>query len=622
MKPKHAFSRVVALLSLLACTGSTFAQFEQLKKMGRAALGQEEDNKQIAYFKIKGELAETPVNMPPLFGSEPPMSLKGLLERFKEARQDKNVVAVLIDLQNASLGLAQLEELHDALRKFAAVDKPVFMHADSLRTLTYAAATGASHISVVPTGDVWLLGLYGETPYLRGLLDKLGCTPDIEQCGDFKTAGEPIMRKEPSEPSKQMTKWLLDGLYATLVERIAKGRGLSPEKVTSLIDNGLYSAEEALAAGLIDSVKHRQDFIAELKTRYGDGVEFVADYGKSDDMDMPQDPFAMFSFLMQLLNPTPKVYTEPSVAIVYVEGTIQTGSAEVSPFGGSSGAFSTTLRKALDKAAGDDSVKAVVMRVDSPGGSALASEIILDASRRVAAKKPLIVSMGNVAGSGGYYVTCASDTIFADSGTITASIGVIGGKIVTTGMWDKVGINWSGVQRGKMAGMMSTAAPFSDPERAKIRHYMDTVYGIFKKHVTTARGAKLKKPIDDIAGGRVFTGSQALDIGLIDKIGGLEDAIKFAAQRANLGEYDIRVIPEPPGIFDLFKHHDDADDYAELSTTHRLSLTKLRPFDTMLSTLSAVDPQRFQAVVRSLQRLELLHAESVITMMPDELLIR
>ncbi len=622
MKPKHALSMVVALLAPLAFTGSTFAQFDQLKKLGRAALGQEKDSKQIAYFKIKGPLAETPVNMPPLFGSDPPVSLKGLLERFKEARQDKNVVAVLIDLQNASIGMAQLEELHDALRKFAAVDKPVFMHADSLHTVTYAAATGASHISVVPTGDVWLLGLYGETPYLRGALDKLGLTPDIEHCGDFKTAGEPLMRKEPSEPSKQMTKWLLDGLYTGLVERIAKGRGMSPEKVTSLIDNGPYSAEEALAAGLIDSVKHRQDFIADLKARYGEGVEFAADYGKNDDMDMPQDPFAMFSFIMQLLNPTPKVYTEPSVAIVYVEGAIQTGAAEVSPFGGSSGAYSTTLRKALEKAAGDDSVKAVVMRVDSPGGSALASEIILDASRRVAAKKPLIVSMGNVAGSGGYYVTCASDTIFADSGTITASIGVIGGKIVTTGMWDKLGINWSGVQRGKMAGIMSTAAPFSDPERAKIRHYMDTVYDIFKKHVTTARGAKLKKPIDDIAGGRVYTGAQALDIGLIDKIGGLEDAIKFAAQRANLGEYDIRVIPEPPGIFDLFKHHGDEDEYAETSTPPRLSLTKLPPFDTMLSTLATVDPLRVQAIVRSLQRIELLHTESVITMMPEELLIR
>lgn len=622
MKPKHFLSIIVALLAPLALTGSTSAQFEQLKKMGRAALGQEEDNKQIAYFKIKGPLAETPVNMPPLFGSEPPVSLKGLLERFKEARLDKNVVAVLIDLQNAAFGLGQLEEVHEALRKFAAVDKPVFMHADSLRTLTYAAATGASHISVVPTGDVWLLGLYGETPYLRGALDKLGWTPDLEQCGDFKTAGEPIMRKEPSEPSKQMTKWLLDGLYSGLVERIAKGRGMSPEKVISLIDNGPYSAEEALAAGLIDSVKHRQDFIADLKTRYGDGVEFVADYGKSDDMDIPQDPFAMFSFLMQLLNPSPKVYTEPSIALVYVDGAIQPGSAEFSPFGGSSGAFSTTLRKALDKAAGDDSVKAVVMRVDSPGGSALASEIILDASRRVAAKKPLIVSMGNVAGSGGYYVTCGAETIFADSGTITASIGVIAGKIVTTGMWEKLGFNWHGVQRGKMAAMMSNAAPFSDPERAKLRHYMDTVYDIFKKHVTTARGDKLKKPIDDIAGGRVYTGAQALDLGLIDKIGGLEDAIKFAAQRANLGEYDIRIIPEPPSIFDLFKPHDEEDEHAEVSTTPRLSLTKLPPLDTMLSTLATVDPFRVQAIVRSLQRIELLHAESVITMMPDELLIR
>lgn len=622
MKPKHALAMVVALLAPLAFIGSTSAQFEQLKKMGRAALGQEEANKQIAYFKIKGPLAETPVNMPPLFGSDPPISLKGLLERFKEARLDKNVVAVLIDLQNAAFGFGQLEEVHEALRKFAAVDKPVFVHADSLRTVTYAAATGASHISVVPTGDIWLLGLYGETPYLRGALDKVGWTPDFEQCGDFKTASEPLMRKEPSEPSKQMTKWLLDGLYTGLVERIAKGRGMSPEKVTSLIDNGPYSAEEALAAGLIDSVKHRQDFIADLKTRYGEGVEFAADYGKSDDMDMPQDPFAMFSFLMQLLNPTPKVYTDPSVAIVYVEGMILPGSAEPSPFGGSSGAYSTTIRKALDKAASDDSVKAVVMRVDSPGGSALASEIILDASRRVAAKKPLVVSMGNVAASGGYYVTCASETIFADSGTITASIGVIGGKIVTAGMWDKLGFNWHGVQRGKMAGMMSSAAPFSDPERAKFRYYMDTVYGIFKKHVTTARGAKLKKPIDDIAGGRVFTGAQALDIGLIDKIGGLEDAIKFAAQRANLGEYDIRVIPEPASIFDFFKPRDQENEHTEVSTAPRLSLTKLPPFDTMLSTLSTVDPLRVQAIVRSLQRIELLNAESVITMMPDELLIR
>lgn len=595
------------------------AQFEQLKKLGKAALQQAEDPKQIAYFKIDGPLAETPVKMPPLFGDKPPMSLKVLLERFKEARTDPNVVAVLIDVQEAGLGLAQLEELHDALKKFGAVDKPVYVHADSLSTISYAAATGASHISIVPTGDVWVMGLYGETPYLRGMLDKIGVVPDMEQCGDFKSAGEPLMRKEPSESAKKMMNWLFDGLYAALVDRIAKGRSMTPDKVKGLIDNGPYSADEALAAGLIDSVKHRQDFIADLKSRYGESVEFAADYGEEGDMEVPQDFFGMFNFLMQMMNPSPKEYTEPSVAIVYVEGAIQTGAAQQSPFGGSEGAFSTTIRKALDKAASEESVKAVVLRVDSPGGSALASEIILDAAKRVAAKKPIIVSMGNVAGSGGYYVTCASDTIFADTGTITASIGVISGKVATTGMWDKLGIHWNANQRGKMAGMLSTAAPFSDAERAKMRHYMESVYGVFKKHVVNARGDKLKKPIDELAGGRVFTGQQALELGLVDKIGGLEDAIKFAAQKAGLGEYDVRVIPEPPGLFDIFapKHDEPAAESRSIS-----SFTKHPEIGAMLAALSQVDPQRVQAIVRSLMRLSLIQQEGAITMMPEEILIR
>ncbi len=597
------------------------AQLEQLKKIGRAALQKAEEPKQIAYFKIKGELVETPVKMPPFLESDPPLSLKALLERFKEARLDADVVAILVDVQDAALGLGQLEEIHEAMRKFAAVDKPVFVHADSLSTITYAAATGASHISVVPTGDVWLTGVYGETPYLRGMLDKIGCVPDIEQCGDFKSAGEPLMRKEPSEQSKQMTKWLIDGLYSSLVDRIAKGRGMAPDKVIAAIDNGPYSADDALAAGLIDSVKHRQDFMADIKGRYGETVEFVSDYGADDDMDMPKDFFGMFNKLMQMFNPSPKVYTEPSVALVYVEGAIQTGSAEVNPFGGGGGAFSTTIRKALDKAASDDSVKAVVLRVDSPGGSALASEIILDAAKRVAARKPIVVSMGNVAGSGGYYVTCASETIFADAATITASIGVLGGKIVTAGMWDKLGINWHGVQRGKMAGILSTAAPFSDAERAKIRHYMDTVYGIFKRHVTSARGDRLKKPIDEIAAGRVFTGAQALDLGLVDKIGGLEDAIKFAAQKAGLGDYEIRVIPEPPSFFDLFKQHDEEDEYAETRLS-AWSITQSPDIAPVLSLLSKVDPQRAETLLHALQRLDLIHGEGVVTMMPEELLIR
>jgi protease-4 len=611
---------VLALAVVAVPTPAVDAQLEALKRL---ATGGVEESKQIAYFRVKGELMETPTNLPPLFGSDPPMSLKSLLDGLKKARQDSNVVAIVIDLQEAALGPAQLEEVHQALRNFRAVDKEVFVHADILTTMTYAASTGASHVSIVPTGDLWLIGLYGETPYLRGTLDKIGCIPDFEQCGDFKTAAEPLMRTGPSEQSKEMINWLLDGIYHRLVKVIAESRGMSVEKVRSLIDNGPYTAEEALKAGLVDSVKHRQDFIADLQKRYGDGVEVVKDYGEEEGFEIPDDNiFAFFEFLMKMLNPQPKVYTTPSVAIVYVEGPIMVGSAERSPFGGSEGAYSTTIRKALDKAAEDDSVKAVVLRVDSPGGSALASEIILDATKRIAEKKPLIVSMGNVAGSGGYYVTCGAETIFADPMTITASIGVIGGKLVTTEMWGKLGVNWSSVQRGAMAGILSSAQKFTDAERKKFRHYMETVYEIFKGHVIKARKDRLTKKIDDIAGGRVYTGAQALELGLVDKLGGLEEAIKFAAQRASLGDYDVRVIPEPPNIFDLLTGHREEEEQALDLRAGGFLFLEMDPVRTMLHAVRSIDPDRAKAMIRALTRVELIHREGVITMMPEEFLIR
>lgn len=581
--------------------------------------------KKIAYFEVQGVIRETPSSVPPLFGGEPQVSLKTLLSRLKEARQDANVVAVVVDLQDAQLRLGQLEELYDAMHRFSAGDKDVWVHADGLHTLNYAAATGASHISVVPTGDVWLMGLYGEVPYLRGMLDKLGVLPDFEHCGDFKTGAEPITNKEPSEQARKMNKWLLDSLYENLVALMAEGRGTTPEKMRQLIDGGPYSAEEALKAGLIDSVKHREDFIGDLKKRYGATVDIVKNYADEDSMKIPDSNiFAMFEFIMKMLNPSPKTYTKESVAIVYVDGPIATGEAEPSLLDpASEGAFSTTIRKALRQAAEDDSVKAVVLRVDSPGGSALASEIILDATKRVAAKKPLIVSMGNVAGSGGYYVTCASDTIFADKNTITASIGVLGGKLVTTSGWDKLGIHWHAEQRGAMAGLLSSAAPFTDQERAKIRHYMDTVYDIFKKHVVAARGDRLKKPIDELAGGRVFSGTQALELGLVDKIGGLEEALKFAAKRANLSDYDIRVIPEPPTIFDLFMRHKDDDEAVSMAQKNpRFSLMGLPAFRAMLPLAAKVDPLRVRAILRAVRMIELIHEERAALMMPDELLIR
>src|SRR5205085_5197410 len=194
-----------------------------------------------------------------------------------------------------------------------------------------------------------------------------------------------------------------------------------------------------------------------------------------------------------------------AVAVVYVDGPIVIGGGTPSPFGGAT-ARAVAVRKALDEAARDDSVKAVVLRVDSPGGSAVASEIILDATRRVKAKKPFVVSMGDVAGSGGYYVACGADTIFADESTITGSIGVVSGKFATNDMWKKVGVTFHAYQRGKNAGILATDKVFTPEERKRMQAWMDEIYDVFKGHVVAIRGKKLKKPIDELAGGRVYTG--------------------------------------------------------------------------------------------------------------------
>ncbi len=605
----------LALCVPLLITGTALAQ--------QSWFTGEDETSKIAYFKI-GALAETPQNFPPLFGSEPPQALKDMIARLKEARAANNVKAVVIDMERTALGFGQLEEIHNALRTFSAVDKDVYIHADVLSTGLYALATGASHISLVPTGDLWLIGFYGETPYLKGLLDKMGVMADFEHCGDYKSAAEILTRTGPTLEAQENTDWLLNGLYGELVDMIAESRGLTPDKVRALIDDGPYSAKEALAAGLIDSVMHRQDFIGDLKRRYGDSIEIDMDYAEKDMFgDIPDDPFmAMMQVFQKLFNPEGKTFTEPSVAIVYVEGMIQTGSAEFSPFGGtSSGAFSTTIRRALDKARTDNSVKAVVMRVDSPGGSALASEIIHDAAQRVGLSKPLVISMGNVAASGGYYVSCGADAIFADKTTITASIGVVGGKLVTTDGWDKLGINWKANQRGAMAGMMSSSSTFSEKERAKFRHYMDTVYDVFKEHVTKGRGKKLTKPIDELAGGRVFTGSQALEIGLIDKLGGLDDAIKCAAKKAKLGEYEIRVIPEPPTIFDMFSGGPQGEEYTTTLLPRTAGLSGSPLVQAILPALSRVDPQRADAIMQALLCVDIVQSEGVAAVMPALLIV-
>jgi protease-4 len=578
----------------------------------------------IAVFHLNGPLLEKPQgDMAFSFGMTPD-TLKDVIKRFDKAADDDNIKAILVTVGAPAMGLAQIQELSEAIRD---VDKPVYVHVDSLNTGTYALVATANHLSVTPTGDVWVLGFYSEAPYLRGMLDKIHVEADFVHIGDYKSAGETLYRTEPSEPAAENMNWLLDGLYERLVKHIADARFNGDEgKVRKIVDGGPYTAEKALKLGMVDSVKHRQDLVADLKARFGSDLKFVHNYGAQGGPEMNFDnPFAFFQVFSELMAGKPKS-TKTGIAVVYVEGPIMPGSEEPSPFGGSSGAFSTTIRKALDEAAEDDAIKAVVLRVDSPGGSALASEIIYDATQRIRnAGKPVVVSMGNVAASGGYYVSCGADRIFADPMTITASIGVVGGKLVTTGMWDWMGVNWHAYQRGASADLFTTARKWNDAERKKITGWMDEVYDIFKGHIVAHRGKLLTKDIDEMAGGRVFTGAQAAKLGLVDELGTFDDAVDQAAEMAAISDYELRVLPKPKSIFDFLREGmggEETDSVRLRVGQSGLFATGSPLFDTVLPMLRSLDPQRAKVLTQALIRLKLIHEEQVILMTPQDMLIR
>ena len=608
-----------------ANTTSVRAQAEKLKEGANKPAAKVT----VPVFRLHGSLSETASDAGSLFGGSESPSLADLTARLKKAREDSGVKAIVLKVDGFGISTPMAEELRQSLAALRAAGKEVFAHADELSMTDYELLSGASHLSVVPTGDVWLTGVYGESPYLRGLLDLLGVKPDFLTCGDYKSAAEIFMRTGPSPEAEKMQNWLLDGQYEIQLKLIASGRGATPEKARQWVDGGPYSASKAKEAGLIDAVQHVAEFEAMVKERCGGNVKFDHKYGAKAEAAVDfSSPLGLMSFYSELLSGGKKKKTyKDSVAIVYVEGPIELGSGSgfnpLSP--GGPEAASTPLRKALEEAAEDNSIKAVVLRVNSPGGSAVASEIILAATKRVKAKKPLVVSMGEVAGSGGYYVACASDVIFANESTITGSIGVVGGKYATSDAWQKVGIHWKGYGRGANASMLSSSHTFTPEQRTKMQSWMDEIYGVFKGHVTAIRGDRLKKPIDELAGGRVYTGKQALELGLVDKIGTLDDAVKFAAAEAKLEKYELRVVPEAKSF--LEKLLDDSGDkndanHVSLRASGLTGSPQASLLTAALPHLQSLDPQRMTAIRLALRRLEMLQTEGAVLMMPELVLDR
>jgi protease-4 len=577
----------------------------------------------VAHFHLSGAVTEVPVEDPFGLMAGQAISLKDLVARLDRAGTDSQVKAVILTFDGMSLGFGQLHEIRQAIQRTRDAGKRVYVHAEGMSTFTYGLLCVGDNLSVAPQSTLWLMGFYAESPYVKDLLDKIGVETDFMHMGAYKSAAEIFTRTGPSEEAEENLNWLYDAWYDSLVGMIAKSRGKTPEQVRELIDGGPYMADQAKEKGLIDAVETREQFVARVKKEIEGPEKIDNRYGEPKGPQMNfANPLAVFTVLAEMFKPA-QVSHKDAVGIVYVSGMILPGYSQPTFFGATDAAFSGDISKALERAAGDPTVKAVVMRVDSPGGSAEASEVILNATRQILKAKPFIVSMGDVAASGGYYISCAADAIFADEATITASIGVVGGKLITTGLWDKLGINWVAHKRGANADIFTSSHAFNDDQRQVLEDYMRQVYEVFKGHVAKGRAGKLRKPLEDMAGGRIYTGRQALELGLVDEIGGLKQAIDYAAAKASLKDYEVRIVPEPKDFLtQLLEQSSGGERPTDISLSGVAGPLAGHPtLVPLLDLLGKTEPQRARALRQVLQRIDLIRREGVVMMMPFDVVV-
>ena len=504
---------------------------------------------QMAVISLSGQITEGATPSLLALSGQASTSLMDLVDRVELAAGDQAIAGVLFNIEEPALSWSQVDELRTALAALRQAGKKTYAYLEEAGQVSYLLACGCDQVAMTPSANLMLAGLAGETLYFKNLFDKLGIQADMIQIGDYKSAGETLTRSGPSPQERQQFNRLFDDLYRHMVRSIAASRNLTDDQVRKMIDQGPFTAEQALAAGLIDQVLYREDFLKKITEQEGAKVSLKLDYGQAPAARVnPEDPFAMLSVLQGLFK-TPAEPAGEAIAVVYINGPITSGENQETFDGSVIG--SRTIRLTLAKARADKNIKGVVVRIDSPGGSATASDIIYNAILQTAKEKPVVVSMGSVAASGGYYAACGADTIIAQPSTITGSIGVIGGKIVLGGLLEKLGITSYTFYRGRNAALFSSLQPFSVGEHQNLKENMEQTYERFKMCVAASRGARLAGSIDYLAQGKIYTGLQAKEIGLIDEIGTLEDAIQKVARQAGIETYQIRIMPQPKSLLEV-----------------------------------------------------------------------
>lgn len=418
------------------------------------------------------------------------------------AAADPEIRAVVIEIGGLGLSWAQLGELHAAVQEIREADKTVWSVVSFAGNGEYALAAAADHVALAPEGNIMVLGVMAELAFVKDTLAKVGIEAEFLHVGEYKSAPEQLTRREPTEANRAMTRALVDERYTQLVDLIATGRGRPADEVMRWIDVGMYDGPTALAAGLVDTLLDVEDVMADLWP--DEDVVELEDYARGGGGGAASH----------------------EVALIVADGTIMPGESHQDQLQGAVAGSDTVIDQLAD-AREDRDVEAVILRVNSPGGSAMASDLIWREVERVREQKPVVVSMGGYAASGGYYISCGADSIFAERGTLTGSIGVFAGKMNWSGLYDKLAVNREMITRGDNALFWHDSQGFTPAQRELFQAQLDRFYARFVDKV--AVGRKLTpEAVDAVARGRVWSGRQALEHGLVDGLGGLDRAIDSA----------------------------------------------------------------------------------------------
>jgi protease-4 len=518
------------------------------------------------------------------------LSLRDAIEALERAGGDSRVKGVIARVGDGEFGLAQVQELRDAIAAFRATGKPAIAYSDSFGefssgTRSYYLASAFDEIWLQPLGLVGLIGLRSEQVFFRGALDKLGLVPRFDHRSEYKTAMNMLTETSMTPPHREEIDAVLRSVFNQIVRGIAEGRKLKEADVRAVVDRGPLLTDEAVQAKLIDHVGYLDEAVAALRAHTGGGATLLS--------------------LTQYASRTGRLHRSgPTIALIHADGLIQRGESAANPLTGNGVLGADTVARAFRKAVRDPEVRAILLRIDSPGGSAVASESIWRETLRARqAGKPVIVSMANVAGSGGYYIAAAADKIVAQPATLTGSIGVVAGKVLVDGLAGKLGVSFDAAQIGKDAAIFSPVEDFSPEALGRFEAFLDQIYAGFKQRV--AEGRKLDADaVERVARGRVWSGEDAKARGLVDELGGYATALGLAKAAAGIAaDQDISLKEFPP----------PADTAGELIA--RLLGREADPEDRAPTALAGL--ARSAALLQPiLQRVELLLAPSGTLVMP------